>query len=302
MKIILAGASGFIGKFLLEHLEKEGHQLFLLTRNQKISTILISPNVKRLTWDGINLDAWKNELEDADALINLSGENIAEKRWTKERKKAIRDSRVQSTHALVSAIRSINNPSLTFINASAVGYYGNIPEGEVDEKFPAGNDFLAETCYYWEEEALEANKAGVRVILLRIGVVLEKGGGAIDKMLPPFEAFLGGPLGSGNQWFPWIHRNDIANIISFCLKTEIISGPVNAVSPNPLTMKEFSKAFGNAIHRPSWAPVPSFVLRLVLGEMAGMILSGQKVVPKKLLNAGFQFRYPTIENALSAIF
>jgi len=189
-----------------------------------------------------------------------------------------------------------------FISSSAVGYYGNVDEGEVLESHPKGRGFLADTCERWENEARKAEALGIRTVLLRIGIVLEKGGGALGKMLPPFRLFAGGPIGSGKQWFPWIHRADVVDIILFAIKTEALKGPVNMTAPTPLRMKEFSAGLGDAIHRPSWAPVPAFALKTLLGEMADMLLEGQKAVPKKLIGAGYRFRYPELGRALKSIF
>ena len=206
------------------------------------------------------------------------------------------------TGAIVSAIGQARKKPSVLVSASAVGYYGHVEYGDVAETHSKGNDFLAAVCERWEQEARRAEAYGVRVITPRFGVVLEKEGGALKRLLLPFKLFLGGPLGSGKQWFPWVHRDDVIEIISFVLQNPKVSGPVNVTAPEPVTMKEFCTALGKALHRPSWAPVPAFVLRTILGEMSLVVLTGQRAIPKKLLEAGYTFKYPQLTGALSAIF
>lgn len=281
MKIILTGGTGFIGRALSRRLLERGDEAVLLTRKQ------IPPS--------------PSSLEGIDAVINLAGEPIAG-RWTKEKKEKIRGSRIDTTRAITVALTKVRQKPKLLINASAVGYYGDTKEAAVDESSPTGCDFLAGVCHEWEEAAKEAEKEGVRVVRLRFGVVLEKDGGALKKMLPPFKLFVGGPIGSGNQWFPWIHRDDLIGAILFALENKTVSGPVNVVAPEQIRQKEFSKIIGKVLRRPSWLPVPSFVLKLLLGEMAEMLLTGQKVIPKKLTETGFRFQFPDPESALKAIF
>lgn len=298
MKILLAGCTGFIGKSLILELLKKGHSLILLSRDP--SKITARPSLSILPWDGKTTDLWSRSAEGVDAVINLSGEGIADKRWSNARKKALVDSRVHSTQAIVQFIHHASKKPAVFINASAVGFYGNVPQGDVTETHPKGNGFLADTCAAWEQEALAAEGTGTRTVLLRIGIVLERGGGALSKMLFPFKIFAGGPLGSGKQWFPWIHRDDVVGAVLFALENSSLSGPVNLAAPQALTMGEFCKALGKVISRPSWAPVPGFMLKLILGEMADMLLGGQKAVPGKLLASGYTFKYPDIQSALCA--
>ncbi|OGW79003.1 MAG: TIGR01777 family protein [Omnitrophica bacterium GWA2_52_8] len=302
MKIAVAGGTGFVGKVLTETLLQQGHELVLLTRNPEPYRQFSGRMLKAVAWDGRILNGWERQLESIDAVVNLAGEPIAARRWTAEQKRRIADSRIFATRALVLAIKGVQRKPGILVNASAVGYYGNVPEGEVQETAAAGNGFLAEVCAAWEREALEAEKAGVRVVLPRIGIVLEQGDGALAKMIPPFRFYAGGPLGSGKQWMPWIHREDLIRIILFCLSDRCVSGPVNAVAPKPVTMKEFCAGLGKALHRPNWAPVPGFVLKLILGDMAEMLLGGQQAVPEKLRMLGFKFQYPFLDDALSAIF
>ena len=302
MKIILSGGTGFIGRPLLVQLLRADHHVTLLSRNPDRLGLQTRPSIDTVPWDACNSGPWSSRVDGADAVINLAGEPIAQKRWTREQKERIVSSRIDSTRALVEAIRRAQKKPAVLINASAVGYYGHVESGEVTESRPKGNGFLADTCAQWEKEALAAEALGVRVVCLRTGIVLEKGGGALAKMLPPFRFFMGGPLGSGCQGLPWVHRDDEIGAILFTLKTQNLRGPVNITAPNPVTMREFCESLGKAMRRPSWAPVPAFVLRLLLGDMAEeMLLGGQRAVPQKLLDAGYRFRYPDLDRALAAI-
>jgi uncharacterized protein (TIGR01777 family) len=300
MNIILAGGSGFIGKALTARLLADGHTVTLLTRDpSRVAAPSASLRVQQ--WDAATVGPWGGSVDGADAVINLTGELISAKRWSPAQKALIRSSRISSTRAVVQAIGAASKKPSLLINASAVGYYGDVPSGDVPESFPAGRGFLAEVCREWEEAAFAAQAHGVRVVTVRLGVVLAPDGGALAKMLLPFRLFAGGPIGTGRQWFPWIHRDDVVAGILFLLRTPTVSGPVNFAGPEAVTMKEFCSTLGAAMGRPSWAPVPAPVLRIALGEMAGMILGGQRVVPKKLTAAGYTFRYPTVGAALREI-
>lgn len=301
MRIVLSGGTGFIGKALLSRLVREGHQILLLSRNPERTPDPQQKNVTAVPWDAREVGPWAQSVDGADAVINLSGENIAAKRWTAAQKARILQSRLAATKAIVSAIERAKKAPPVLVNASAVGYYGDVPEGDVTESHPRGKGFLAEVCEQWEKEALVAKRKGVRVVLLRTGIVLEKGGGAIQKMLPPFLCFLGGPLGSGRQWFPWIHLEDEVGAILYAIKNSALSGPVNAVSPHPVRLKDFCSAFARVLHRPSWLPVPAFALRMLLGEIAEMLLTGQRALPRKLEQAGYPFQYPSLHGALASI-
>lgn len=302
MKIILSGGTGFIGAALLRRFLEKGHRVVLLTRNPGSAPLPAAGAVEPVLWDAKTLGPWASHLEGADAVVNLAGESVAAGRWTRERKEKIFSSRIESTKLLVSAIAQAKKRPSVLVNASAVGYYGDVPEGEVSESFPQGSGFLAELCGRWEQEARAAEELGVRRVSLRIGVVLEKEGGALAKMLPPFYFFMGGPLGSGRQWFPWIHRKDVLEIILFALENPKVLGALNAAAPDPVNLKDFCSALGRALHRPSWAPVPAFALRLMLGEMSEILLTGQKAVPKRLVELGYQFRHPKLDQALASIF
>lgn len=299
MKIVVAGGSGFIGRALIEGLVREGHAVTLLSRRKGAGER--TPGLEVEVWDAATVGAWGDRVREADAVINLTGELIAGKRWSRAQKDIIRKSRVESTRALVAAMGSGSKRPAVFINASGVGYYGSVPAGDVPESFPPGRGFLADVCKAWEDEAFAATALGVRVAAVRFGVVLAADGGALGRMLLPFRLFVGGTIGSGSQWFPWIHRDDVVGGILFVLRTPSISGGVNFAGPEAVTMREFCARIGSAMGRPSWAPVPAFVLRIALGEMAEMILTGQRVIPKKLTDAGFSFQYPTVSAALQEI-
>ncbi len=301
MHIVVSGGTGFIGKPLLQSLSDNNYHTILLTRHPHSSKPHLLKNIMLEKWDAEKDGPWAQSIDGAQAVINLTGEPIAAKRWTAHQKRILLTSRIHSTKAIVQAIAKAKNKPSVLINASAVGFYGNVPEGDVTESNHAGDGFLAEVCAAWEKEALKASEYGVRVVLLRIGIVMEMGGGALEKMLPPFKMFAGGPLGSGKQWFPWIHRDDIIGAILFALKNPSISGPINLTAPTPVRMNEFCSALGHALGRPSWAPVPGFALKLLLGEMSEMLLNGQKVLPEKLLKAGYKFKHPELGESLRSI-
>jgi len=241
---------------------------------------------------------WVRQIDGAVAIINLSGLSIAGARWTESRKKELLLSRTQPADALVQALKGSQARPPVLINASAVGYYGHVPQEPVAEDHPCGSDFVSRLCSAWETAASSAQELGVRVVLLRSGIVLDKSGGALKRMLLPFRLFVGGPLGSGDQWLPWIHKEDEARAILFVLEKTSVLGPVNLVSPEPATMRDFARAIGKALRRPSFFNVPAFVLRAAFGEMADMLLTGQKVIPQKLVREGFEFRFPTLSGAL----
>jgi uncharacterized protein (TIGR01777 family) len=302
MNIVIAGGTGFIGGALTDALIARGDKLTLLTRDAEAAQARWDRKAGVALWDGRTDGDWAKTLDGADAVINLSGAGIADHRWTPARKLVLIHSRIHSTRALVSALSRAAKRPKVLLNASAVGYYGDAPEGASTEASAQGRDFLAALCGQWEREALAAAPLGTRVVLARFGVVLEEGGGALAKMAPPFKLFAGGPLGSGKQSLPWIHRDDVVGGLLFALDHEKLSGPVNFAAPGAVNNREFSAALGRALGRPSWAPAPTFVLKLALGEMAGMLLGGQLVAPKALLDAGYKFKYETADAALSAIY
>ena len=303
MRIVVTGGTGFIGGKLVQELLHRNHTVVLLTRNlahrpshPEGKGVLIA-----LPWDGRTMGRWASEIDGADAIINLAGEPIAAGRWSKARKTRIEKSRIDATRTIVDAIHRSQQKPKVLISGSAVGYYGNVRSGEATEDGSASNDFLGRLCVRWEEEATKATMDSVRVVLLRTGIVLAGDGGALPRMIMPFKFFAGGPIGSGKQWMPWIHRDDEIRAIIFALENENISGPINLAAPAPVTMKEFATTLGQVLHRPSWAPVPGFVLKGVLGEMSEMLLTGQRAVPKKLCDTGFTFTFSTLRDALNAI-
>ncbi len=301
MKIVIAGGTGFIGKAVVELLLSQEHDIFVLSRSSSPNRSTWPRKAAVVSWDGKTSGKWVSVLEDADAVINFSGENISAREWTSAYKQILRDSRLDPTRAIVNAIAACRKPPRVFVNASAVGYYGDAGDSILDETSLPGKGFLADLCVSWERAALEAKEYGVRVIAARMGVVLGRGG-VLNKLIIPFRSYVGGPLGSGRQWMPWISRKDLAAACSFMITHNDMSGPVNCVAPDLLTMNGFCVALGAALRRPSWIRCPSFVLRAALGEMAGVVLSSQRVVPKKLLAAGFKFQQPLVKEALLGIF
>lgn len=302
MKVVVTGGTGFIGRALCRSLVSHGMSVTVLSRNLAHAKAMLDPSITVVEWDAVTSGPWENELDAATAVINLAGEPIAAGRWTPKRKRVIVDSRVNATRRLVRAISRLTNKPRVLISASGVGYYGPSQELLFDETNGPGSDFLADLCVAWEQAALAARSAGVRVVCMRTGMVLEKDGGALAKMVPPFRAFIGGPIAPGTQWVSWIHRDDLIGLIEWALSNDRLSGPVNAVAPEAVTMKEFCNALGQALHRPSWLPVPEFALRLVFGELASFMTTGQRVHPKVALDGGYQSHYLHLDSALRSIF
>lgn len=300
MRIVIAGGSGFIGRALCAELIKAGHAVIVLTRDVEVAGPLLGDHVETVEWNADVGGAWMSAVDGVDAVINLAGENIGAGRWSAARKERIIGSRLAATNALVQAIGKAKRKPSVMINSSAVGYYGPHGDEIVTEKNPPGNDFLAQTTKQWEDAAQKVEAHSVRLALLRTGVVLERGG-ALEKFLPPFRMFVGGPLGSGKQWFSWIHRDDVIGLIMFALQNNSVKGVLNATAPEPQAMKDFCATLGKVMGRPSWAPVPAFVLKLALGEMSEMVLTGQRVIPAAAEKVGYKFKYRTAEQALSAI-
>ena len=298
MKLVVTGATGFIGTVLCARLLERGHTLTLFTRGSPADAG--SATKRWVHWTPGELREWGSALEGVDGVINLAGEPIAAKRWTHAQRRRIESSRIEGTRSLVQAIAKTASRAKFLINASAVGYYGPRGDEIVTEETPPGNDFLSQVCRGWEDEAKKAEHLGLRVVRLRTGIVLGSGGGALAKMVPPFMFFAGGPLGSGQQWMSWIQLEDHVRLILELIENTQASGAVNATAPHPVRNKEFCQTLGKVLHRPCWAPVPGFALRLVLGEMAEMLLTGQRVIPAAAQKLGFQFRYPNLEEALRA--
>ena len=300
MKIVIAGATGMIGSSLVDRLSNRFDiSLVLLSRNP--GRELHVANQQWLAWQPGSDGAWQRTIDGADAVINLAGEPIAGKRWSTRRKLILRSSRIESTRALVEAIGKAKAKPQTLISASAVGYYGPHGDERLNEDRKPGDDFLSRLCVDWENEAKKAEALGVRVSMLRTGIVLAKGAGALKKMVPPFKMFTGGPLGSGQQWMPWIHIDDEVGLIEFLLDRSDAHGAFNGTAPNPVTMTEFSRTLGGVLNRPSWMSVPPSLLTLMVGEMADMLLTGQRALPEAALKLGFEFKYPHLVDALEAL-
>lgn len=302
MRVVVSGGAGFIGRALCRSLSRRGLTVSVLSRNPPQARAVLDPSITVVEWDAVTSGPWERELEAAAAVINLAGDPIAGGRWTPSRKRMIVDSRVNATGCLVQAIFRLATKPPVLISASGVGYYGASQDGLFDERDGPGADFLARLCIEWEQAAFAARSAGVRVVCLRIGMVLERDGGALAKMRPPFWAFVGGPIAPGTQWVSWIHRVDLVGLMTWAIANETVSGPVNAVAPVPVTMKEFCDTLGKTMKRPSWLPVPTLALRLVFGELASVMTTGQHVTPRVALEGGYRFQFPRLDSALRSIF
>ena len=301
MKITLAGGSGFLGTALTQALVRDGHDVAVLTR-QNPASASPQPRVTHVSWkpDG-TAGAWAAALDGADAVVNLAGESIAARRWSDRQKQEIRESRLRATASVTAAIRQVPRTPKVLVSGSAVGYYGDRGDETITESSAPGRDYLAGVAEAWEGAASQAADR-TRVVLVRTGIVLDRQGGALPKMLPPFQMFVGGPLGSGRQYMPWIHKEDWVRLVTWAMTHEGARGPVNATSPAPVTNAEFSKALGRALHRPSLLPAPAFALRLMLGEMAdALLLGGQRALPVRATDLGFSFRYSNIDDALTNV-
>jgi uncharacterized protein (TIGR01777 family) len=297
-KIIITGATGLIGKQLCSSLANRGDEVTVFTRNIESAKKILGDKFTYVKWNYKNSVEWQESLQYHDAIIHLAGANLFGKRWTDEYKKVILESREINTRNLVSALRNSQSKVKVFIISSGVGYYGSRGDDILTEKSELGNDFLSRVCNVWEREAVKANELGIRTATLRQGIVLSNKGGALKKILPPFRFFVGGALGNGKQWFPWIHIDDLIAIYLFILDNADISGAVNVVSPESVRMREFAKSLGKILKRPSIFNVPEFALKLIVGEAASTIVSSQRVVPQKLIDQGFKFKFENLEEAL----
>lgn len=300
--VVLTGGTGLIGKNLVRALTERGDKVVLLVRNpEKAKSEL--PNLAGYhAWDAMSEGGeWTKAFASADAVVHLAGTPVAA-RWNDSYKKQIYDSRIISTRNVVSAIAEAQTKPKVFITASGVGYYGNQSYGKdepmLDESAPPATDFLAKVCIDWEKEAFEAEKSNVRAVAVRTGVVLSTKGGALEKMLTPFKLFAGGPIGSGKQWVSWIHIDDEVGLYLFAIDNEKVTGALNAVAPTPVQMQDFAETLGKILSRPAIFPVPKAALEMLFGEAANVIAEGQRVVPKRALELGFFFKYPTLEGAL----
>jgi len=297
MKIFITGGTGFVGKGLTSRLIRAGHEVTLLTRSvRKFGSH--PPGISLIEGDPTQRGGWQKSVPEHDAVINLAGASIF-CRWTAEMKRILRESRILTTRNLVETMEG--SGVKTFFSTSAIGYYGFHEDEELTELSPPGSDFLAQLAVDWEKEARKAEDRGIRVVLTRFGIVLGDEGGALGQMVPFFKKYLGGPLGSGKQWFSWIHRDDLAQAFLFLLEKPEISGGINFTAPNPVRNRDLAAILGKVLDRPARLSAPGFMLRLVLGEFGSILLEGQKVIPQKLLQGRFQFRYPEIEEALEEI-
>ncbi|MDA1029391.1 MAG: TIGR01777 family oxidoreductase [Bacteroidetes bacterium] len=296
MKIFLTGATGFIGRALVLRLLRDGHEITALVRDKTRAQSLLGQQCSFLE-SGTGQLALKTALAESDAVINLAGEPLLGRRWNEKRLESIRKSRLDVTRQLVEAMTPGRTPKV-FISTSAVGIYGNGGEKVLTEESESGTDFLATLCRDWETEAIKARDLGVRVVRLRIGVVLGRGGGALDQMLTPFKVGVGGPIGTGKQFVPWIHIEDLVELIVTGLDNSEMSGAFNATAPNPVTFSDFAKALGKQLKRPSFVPVPEFAVKLLFGDASIVLLQGQRAIPAHAQKIGFVFKHQTIESAL----
>jgi uncharacterized protein (TIGR01777 family) len=297
MKILITGGSGFVGLNLTRFLLDKGHRVTAIGRSEPQHRFE-PQRYQFVSADTTRAGPWQEELAAADAVVNLTGASIF-KRWTKKYKKQIYDSRVMTTRNVVEGLPS--GTPVTLCSASGAGFYGNRGDDLLTEDESAGSDFLAGVSIDWEKAALRASSKGARVSIMRFGVILGHNGGAMAKLIPAFKMFVGGPLGDGNQWFPWLHIDDLLSAILFVLEHPEINGPLNFCAPNPVRNRELAQALGEALSRPAFMPAPAFMIRLAMGEFGDVFLGSQRTVPEKLINHGFSFRYPEIKGAIRAI-
>ncbi len=298
MKILITGATGLIGRSLCQSLGNEGRQVVVLSRRPSAAIGLAG--VSAFRWEPAAESPPEEAWEGVEAVIHLAGEPVAA-RWTEEQKRRIRDSRVKASRNLVAGMRETPRPPKVLVSASAVGFYGDRGDEILNESSDPGSGFLSEVCRDWEAEAARARELGVRVAFVRIGVALSASGGALEKMLLPFKVGLGGRLGSGRQWFPWIHIEDIAGIFLHALMSPAVDGPINGVAPGIVTNEEFTRELAAALNRPVFVPVPEIALRVLMGEMAEIVTASQRVVPKVALDTGYRFKYPNLRPALESL-
>jgi uncharacterized protein (TIGR01777 family) len=303
MRVFVTGGTGLVGSRLLPRLRERGDQVVLLSRRPALARERLAPEDRLVEGDPMRPGPWMDAVSECDAVIHLAGENVFARRWNDEFKKLLHDSRIKSTENIVEALarnpRTAAGQPRILVNASAIGYYGPRTDEELDEDSPPGDDFLAGLCMAWERAAQKAETVGVRVVRVRVGIVLDRAGGPLALMLTPFKLFIGGPVGSGRQWMSWIHYHDLVGLFLLGLDNPAAQGALNGTAPNPVTNRDFSRALGQALHRPSFLPVPPFALKIGLGGVAQVIATGQRVVPRRPLALGYTFQFPTIEAALA---
>jgi uncharacterized protein (TIGR01777 family) len=297
MRLFISGGTGFVGVHLCRHFIAKGDHVIAAGTSDR-HPAMGEANFTYISADTTVAGAWQERLKGVDAVINLTGKNIF-KYWTADYKKQLVSSRIQTTRRLVEAMDEKHPP--VFFSTSAIGYYGDRGEALLTEDSAAGDGFLASICIDWEKEAVKAKASGARVLIMRFGVILGPGGGALAKMIPAFKFFLGGPMASGSHWFPWVHIKDVAAAIDYLYAKQTLDGIFNFCSPNPVRNREFAKTLGRVLKRPAFMRVPALAVKLTMGEMGGALLSSQRGVPERLTNSGFQFQYPKLEQALSQI-
>lgn len=301
MKILVTGATGLVGKRIVKQLLKQDHQVHVLTRNMAKGLVELGKHCQFFLWEDTSVMPPVEAFQGVEGIINLMGEGIADKKWSKTQKEKIYESRITSTRRIIERLKELPHKPHVLISTSAVGIYGNRGDEEINETSRLGSqdDFLTDVCMNWEKEALAAQDLGMRVAIIRTGVVLAQDGGALKKMLPIFKLGGGGPVGFGKQYMSWIQVEDIASMYVFALTHDNVEGIYNGTAPTPATSKDFAKTLGKVLHRPAFAPAPSFMLKLVFGEMSQVLLDGQKVIPQNFMKAGFRFKYPNLEMALT---
>ena len=303
MRVVVTGGTGMIGRPLVASLAANGHEVIVLSRSPDKQRPTLPVGVAIEQWDAKSLGEWAKQVDGADAVVNFAGEGIAgdsflPDRWSTEKKRRIRDSRLNAGKVVVEAIRAATDKPRALIQSSAVGYYGPRGDEIVTEDAAAGSDYLAKICVEWEDVTAEVESMGVRRVVTRTGLVLTEKGGPLERLVLPYKLYGGMYFGNGRQWWPWIHIDDEVNALRFLLENEAATGPFNLTAPNPATNRDFGKALGKALQRPSYMPVPSFAMRLLVGEVATVVLDGQRALPKKLEDLGFNFEFPEVEPAL----
>jgi uncharacterized protein (TIGR01777 family) len=305
MRVFVTGGTGLVGTRLVRQLIARGDHVVVLTRRPDAAHERLGQAAKVVAGDPMQPGDWMDRTADCDAIIHLAGENIFARRWSAAFKELLYSSRIKSTENVVQALarrpRTESGLAKVLVNASAIGYYGPRDEEELDENSPPGDDFLAHICKDWEKAARAAETHGVRVAIVRVGVVLDREGGALKQMLTPFKLGVGGRTGSGRQWVSWIHHADLVGILLLALDDAAATGPINGTAPSPLPNRDFAKALGRALHRPTFMPTPAFALRVMLGQVSQLVTTGQRVVPRRAQALGYSFRFPTIDEALSDI-
>jgi len=301
MRVVVLGATGFIGRALVGALTGRGDDVLVLSRRPHLAARRFGGNVQATQWSPEYDPGWGEQIEGYDAVVNLAGEPLLGRRWSRRQKDLILKSRIDSAAGLIKAIRRADHRPGALISASAVGYYGRRGDEELAENSPPGDDFLAEVCRAWEKEVEDDDTESVRTVRIRIGMVLGRGGGALPRLVVPFRFYMGGRFGSGRQWVSWIHLKDLIGIILWALDNPQVEGPLNGTSPQPVNNREFTQTLGRVLNRPAAVPIPGFILRLALGEAADVLLEGQRAVPKRVMELGYSFHYPSLAGALQEI-